>query len=200
MVRHAPEWRRQQRRSANRTKSETWSANLAGLDHEGSTCSTRDTNPGLKLHAATNTVIQRLDRARFQPEVRFQRPQWFFDIDADWWNPEPIEAVAYLTRLFEGPEEPLYWFTDAQIAQGLTYLVSTSASGDNGWLYSTDVPVADRIHCVDSSVSLFAKLFLPRCAPHLSHLSDPATGPLNVVCYMWWDEFPCLALPGDPAL
>jgi hypothetical protein len=51
----------------------------------------------------------------FSHEVRFRRPQWFFDIDADWWNPEP-EAVAYLTRLFENPEEPLYWLTDAQIA------------------------------------------------------------------------------------
>jgi hypothetical protein len=135
----------------------------------------------------------------FGHEVRFQRPQWFFDTDADWWNPEPVEAVAYLTRLFEGPEEPLYWFTDAQIAQGLMYLVSTSASGDNGWLYSTDVPIAERGRCIDSVASLFAKLFVPRCTAHLSHLSEPATGPLNIVCYMWWDEFPSIALPGDPA-
>jgi hypothetical protein len=134
----------------------------------------------------------------FSHEVRFQRPQWFFDDDADWWDPQPIQAVAYLTRLFEEPEAPLYWFTDAQIAQGLTYLVSTSASGDNGWLYATEVPITNRIRCVDSTASLFTKLFLPRCTANLSHLSEPATGPLNIVCYMWWDEFPCIALPGDP--
>ena len=136
----------------------------------------------------------------FSHEVRFQRPQWFFDADAEWWNPEPIEAVAYFNRLFEEPEEPLRWFTDAQIAQGLTYLVSTSASGDNGWLYSTDVPLEERVRCGNSVVSLFTKLFMPRCTAHLSHLSEPATGPLNVVCYMWWDEFPCIALSDDPAL
>ena len=53
----------------------------------------------------------------------------------------------YLARLFEEPEAPLYWFTGAQIAQGLTYLVSTSASGENGWPYATEVPIAKRIAC-----------------------------------------------------
>lgn len=134
----------------------------------------------------------------FSHAVPFQRQQWFFDIDSDWWDPEPAQAVAYLTRLFEEPEPPLYWFTDAQIAQGLTYLVSTSATGDKCWLYAPEVPIAERIRCVDAVASLFAKLFLPRCTPHLSHLSEPVTGPLNIVCYMWWDEFPCIALPGDP--
>jgi hypothetical protein len=76
----------------------------------------------------------------FSHEVRLQRNAWFFDPDADWWNPEPREAVAYLTRLFENPDEHLHWFSDAQIAQGFTYLVSTSASGDSGWLCSREVP------------------------------------------------------------
>jgi len=134
----------------------------------------------------------------FGHAVPFQRQQWFFDIDSDWWDPEPAQAVAYLARLFEEPEPPLFWFTDAQIAQGLTYLVSTSATGDKCWLYAPEVPIAERIRCVNAVASLFAKLFLPRCTPHLSHLSEPVTGPLNIVCYMWWDEFPCIALPGDP--
>ena len=108
--------------------------------------------------------------------------------------------MAYLTRLFAHPEPALRWYSDSQIAQGLTYLVSTSATGDNGWLYSTDVPIEDRIRCVDAVASLFAKLFVPRCTPHLSHLSETEAGSLNGVCYMWWDGFPCLALAGDPNL
>ena len=72
----------------------------------------------------------------FSHEVRFQRPAWFFDADHDWWDPKPVVAVGYLTRLFEDAETALRYFSDSQIAQGLTYLVSTSASGDNGWLYS----------------------------------------------------------------
>ena len=71
----------------------------------------------------------------FAHEVRFQRASWFFDPDHDWWDPDPGEAVSHLTRLFTEPEHSLRWFSDEQIAQGLTYLVSTSASGDNGWLF-----------------------------------------------------------------
>ena len=129
---------------------------------------------------------------------RFSVSSGFSTSTSDWWDPEPAQAVAYLTHLFEEPEPPLYWFTDAQIAQGLTYLVSTSATGDKCWLYAPEVPITERIRCVDAVASLFAKLFLPRCTPHLSHLREPVTGPLNIVCYMWWDEFPCIALPGDP--
>jgi hypothetical protein len=136
----------------------------------------------------------------FSHEVRAQRAPWYFDPDHDWWHGPPVVAVAYLTRLFEEPEVLLRWFSDAQVAQGLTYLVSTSASGDSGWFYSTSVPTEDRVHCVEAVASLFAELFAPRCTPHLSHLSEAGAGPLNCVCYMWWDEFPCVALPDDPDL
>ena len=40
----------------------------------------------------------------FGHEVRFHQAAWFFDHDRDWWDPEPAVALAYLTRLFEGPE------------------------------------------------------------------------------------------------
>jgi hypothetical protein len=58
-------------------------------------------------------------------------------------------------------------------------LVSTSASGDNGWLYSTDVPIENRVRCVEAVASLFSQLFVPRCTPYLSHLSEPEVGPLK---------------------
>jgi hypothetical protein len=95
----------------------------------------------------------------FGREVRIQQAPWFFDHDCDWWDPEPAMAVAYLTGLFEHPEPALRWYSDSQIAQGLTYLVSTSATGDNGWLYSTGVAIKDRVHCVEAVASLFAQLF-----------------------------------------
>lgn len=136
----------------------------------------------------------------FGREVRFQQAPWYFDPDTDWWDPLPVEAVSYLTRLFEDPESALQGFADSQIAQGLTYLVNTSASGDNRWLCSTDVPIKDRVRCINSVAILFEKLFEPRCAPSLSHLSEADAGTLNCVCYMWWDVFPSLALAGDPDL
>jgi hypothetical protein len=137
-----------------------------------------------------------LDHA-FGHEVRFARNPWFFDTDSDWWDPEPATAVDYLTRLFTTSEQSLAWFADAQIAQGLTYLLSTSASGDNGWLYSRDVPTEARLACIRSIFPFFEQLFAARCAPALGHLSEEGN-PLNTRCYMWWDEFPCIALPDDP--
>jgi hypothetical protein len=136
----------------------------------------------------------------FGREVRFQQSPWYFDPEHDWWDPPPAEAVSYLTRLFEDPETALQGFADSQIAQGLTYLANTSASGDNRWLCSTDVPIKDRVRCVKSVAELFAKLFEPRCTPSLSHLGEADAGTLNCVCYMWWDVFPSLALANDPDL
>ena len=101
-----------------------------------------------------------LDHA-FGHEVRLQASPWCFDPDADWWDPPPGVALAYLTTLFEDPEPALQWFADRQIAQGLTYLLNTSASGDNGWFYATSVPVASRLRCIAAVGTLFAKLFAP---------------------------------------
>lgn len=133
----------------------------------------------------------------FGHEVRFQRNPWFFDEDPDWWVPDPATAIDYFTRLFTSAEQSLAWFSDAQIAQGLTYLLSTSASGDNGWFSSREVPTPTRLACIESIYRLFVDLFAQRCSPALGHLSE-AGKPLNTCCYMWWDEFPCIALPDDP--
>jgi len=138
-----------------------------------------------------------LDHA-FSHGVRFQRNTWFFDPDHDWWDPQPVVAVAYLTRLFKEAEQSVYWFSDEQIAQGLTYLLNTSASGDNGWYSSTTPPIEDRVRGVGAVADLFSQLFAPRCKAQLSHLRDSESVSLNIVCYMWWDEFPCIALPDDP--
>ena len=136
----------------------------------------------------------------FGREIRIQQAPWYFDPDHDWWDPTPAQAITYLTRLFENAEPALEGFADRQIAQGLTYLVNTMASGDNGWFYSTEVPVGGRIRCVEAIAPFFERLFRQRCTPHLSHLSEVDAGPLNGVCYMWWDVFPCLALTSDPNL
>ncbi|MGY4286180.1 hypothetical protein ACVWXO_005400 [Bradyrhizobium sp. LM2.7] len=125
----------------------------------------------------------------FGRAVRFQQAPWYFDPGHDWWDPPPAQAIPYLTRLFENPEPALEGFADYQIAQGLTYLVNTMASGDGGWFCSTEVPVKERILSIESIGPFFERLLKPRCTPHLSHLSEVGAGPLNGVCYMWWDVF-----------
>jgi len=134
----------------------------------------------------------------FGHEVRFQRPEWFFDIDAPWWDPLPQTAIDFLARLFHRPSVLTERYSDAQIAQGLTYLLATTATGDHGWFSSSEVPLAARRDCIAASFNLFADVFQPRCAAVLGHLNTSQGGPLNTVAYMFWDAFPCVALPEDP--
>ena len=112
----------------------------------------------------TDLSYERWLEHAFGREVRIQQAAWFFDHDCDWWDPEPAIAVAYLTRLFEHPEPALRWYSDNQIAQEFTYLV-TRASGDNGWLYSIEVLIENRVRCVEAVASLFAQLFIKPTSP-----------------------------------
>jgi hypothetical protein len=72
----------------------------------------------------------------------------------------------------------------------LTYLFNTMASGDPGW-FTPAIPVELRLRAARGTASLFEKLFLPRCAPILSHLDEHGGHPLNPI--------PSLALADDPA-
>jgi hypothetical protein len=129
-----------------------------------------------------------IDHVFSHPVPKYQAA-WYFDPDADWWNGPSDLTVGYLTRLFEDPETPLADFADSQISQGLHYLIDSGAGGVALALGDAAVPLADRERCVRAIHDLFAKLFVPRCTPHLSHRDEPGAGPLNGVCYMWWDVF-----------
>jgi hypothetical protein len=136
----------------------------------------------------------------FGHEVRIGRNPWYFDEDHEFWQPTSAEYVGHLTRLFENPEVLVAEFGDGQIAQGLTYLVDTMASGDDGHLADRSVPIADRLRLLRSIATLFERVFAPRCSPHLSHIDEPGAAALNGRCYMWWDTFPSLGYDGDPHL
>jgi hypothetical protein len=156
-------------------------------------------DPGTLMQLTGLSYDDWLEHA-FGREVRMHGNQWFFDLDSEWWAPTSAEYVAYLTRLFENPEQLMAEFADSQIAQGLTYLVDVGATGDDGHLADPSVPVADRVRLVRATVPLFERLFAKRCTLHLSHLDEPGAGALNGRCYMWWDTFPSLGLAGDPDL
>ena len=53
-------------------------------------------------------------------------PAWRWGVAADIPEPAPPDCVAYLTWLFEEPESALAPYSDAQINQGLWYLVNAS--------------------------------------------------------------------------
>jgi hypothetical protein len=121
-------------------------------------------------------------------------PPWHGAADAERVELAPRQAVAYAARLFREADEQLAPYTDAQVNQGLSYLIDEGGSPLYA-LLDTTVPLAERLHCIYSIATLFEKCFVPRCAPHLRG----SGGDLNPVCYMWWDAFPLRGQPEDPA-
>lgn len=137
----------------------------------------------------------------FDHEVR--SPEWYFDLDAAECNVSAEVTVAYLTRLFRSALTYLDRYDARQLNQGLWYIADGSGGGHMLALTDKSVPLAERIHCVESFSSLFEDLFALRCSEHLIHLMVPSgaphpePNPLNLVCYMWWDIMPWEGAPKD---
>ena len=131
----------------------------------------------------------------FSHEVCKHGIAWYFDLDAPWWDGPPAVTLDYVTRLFEAPEAALEYFADSQIAQGIYYLVDSGAGDLLRPLGDPRLPLEDRLRCVAAIHTFFARIFQPRCTPHLSRLDEAGTGPLNGICYMWWDIFPAAGTP-----
>jgi hypothetical protein len=138
----------------------------------------------------------------FDHAVPFYEQAWYFESEADWWQPQPEQAVDYVARLFENPELLADEFSDSQIAQGLYYLIDNGAGAYCRFLTDGSVPIDARTACIEAFSTLFARLFQPRCEPVLSHLDESGANALNRICYMWWDIMPIGAaaapIPADP--
>jgi hypothetical protein len=122
-------------------------------------------------------------------------PAWHADPDAPYWNGPAGLTAEYVTRLFEDPAPVLEGLTDAEVNNGLWYLISPGLGEHMLCLDEQSLSIETRVRCVRSCESLFRKLFLPRCSSHLSHRDEPGAHPLNSVCYMWWDILPVYGGP-----
>ncbi len=149
------------------------------------------------MAALTDLTFEQFVDFQFGHAVRPQGNPWYFDTDGDWWWPEPRTGVGYLTRLFSEGPPVLQWFSDAQIAQGLTGLINTMAVGDQPWMRDPVTPANERAAAWDAIAQFFADVLAPRCSPTLGHLSEEGA-PLNLVTYMWWESFPGFTNPYDP--
>jgi hypothetical protein len=125
-------------------------------------------------------------------------PEWYWAPDADTAEPPAHTSVAYLTQLFTDPAPILAPYSDAQLNQGLWYLVSNSCSNYMFTLLEPEVAWPARKAGLCAITKLFTQLFANRCSPHLSHLDERGANPLNRVCYMWWDLFPTWGHPESP--
>ena len=124
--------------------------------------------------------------------------EWYFAPDADWWDEQadPARSVAYLSALLADPLPVLAPYSDAQINQGLWYLLGNTQHF--GLLADAFVPLADRIRAVQAIPTFYTQIFQPRCMEVLGHLDEQGGAPLNSACYMWWDLFGVLPAPDDP--
>lgn len=134
----------------------------------------------------------------FDHPVDYLLPEWHFVPDADWWDEQadPGRSVTYLTALLAEPLPVLEPFSDAQINQGLWYLLGNTQYF--GLLADAGVPLADRVAAVRAIPTFYAHIFLPRCMEVLGHRDEPGAAPLNSACYMWWDLISLLPAPEDP--
>jgi len=135
---------------------------------------------------------------QFGHAVRMHGNPWYMDFDGDWWAPEPRTGIAYLTQLFANGPEVLQWFSDAQIAEGLTGLIDTMAIGDQPWMRDPVTPAEERAAVWPAITRFFEELLAPKCAPILGSLATEMPPPINGVTYMWWESFPGFANPEDP--
>ena len=149
------------------------------------------------MTALTDLTFEQFVEFQFGHAVRAHGDPWYFDTDGDWWSPEPRTGVAYVTRLFANGPEVLKWFSDAQIAQGLTGLINTMAAGDQPWMRDAITPANERAAAWGAITQFFTDVLKPRCSPTLGHLSEEGA-PLNLVSYMWWECFPGFTNPDDP--
>ncbi len=125
----------------------------------------------------------------FDHPVDHLMPVWYFAQHVELWRVAPV-AVRYLTRLFEDPIPAAAPYTDAQINQGLWFLLDNACSEHMLLLLEPGIPWPERQRCVEAMLSVFERLFVPRCTPTLSHLDEPDRNPLNGTCYMWFDLLP----------
>jgi hypothetical protein len=151
-------------------------------------------------------MSKRLTRLTFEQWLTFvfdhpvdtTKPEWYWDPEADWWDGPKVDTIQFLTQAFENSFVLFQPYSDAQLNQGLWYLVSNACSNHMFALLDSSVPWPARQRCVRSIYKLFAECFAKSCTAHLSHLDERGASPLNSVCYMWWDIMPLSGQPNNP--
>jgi hypothetical protein len=143
----------------------------------------------------TNLTFEQWVTYVFDHPVEDGKQAWYWDIDADRWDGPAADTVQFLTQAFENAAIVFQPYSDAQLNQGLWFIADNACSNHMFALLDASVPWPARQRCIRSIHKLFEECFAPRCTSHLSHINEPGTGPLNLVCYMWWDIIPIYGKP-----
>lgn len=118
------------------------------------------------------------------PDTSAHRP--WYDRAMEPYEIEPDVFLAHMTALFKDCGRLLAPFSDLEVEQGLNYLINPAVNDDCQNLVLAEASAREYAECVRAMGNLYSDIWAKRCAPVLSHL-DQKGGPLNSICYMWWD-------------
>lgn len=128
----------------------------------------------------------------------FNRPigecPWYWQLDeyTGWlYGLSPTTKIHYITRLFENAGEILEPFSDAQVSQGLVYLLEWGELAGN--LRAETIPFADRQRCAHSIFNLFQGCFAKRCSADAYQLNEDDGKRISYICNWFWNNLPFLS-------
>jgi hypothetical protein len=125
----------------------------------------------------------------FDHEIKHPLPQWYFETDAPSFEASDDEITELISQTFRNAGKDLTKYTDAQVDQGIWYLVSISGANFLNSLKSPEVPLKKRLEAIQNIYCLYSDCFAKRCVETLGHLSEEGS-PLNSSGYMFWDISP----------
>jgi len=115
---------------------------------------------------------------------------WYWDIDYPMFEGSEEDYVELIRLTFTNSGNDLSRFSDAQVNQGIWFLVSTACSDYMFSLKDSSVDIALRVEAIESIYLLYKDCFQRRCSESLSHLDHKSKSELNPICYMFWDVNP----------
>lgn len=99
----------------------------------------------------------------------------------------PTDHAILIHETFSRSGTDLQCFTDAQVNQGLYFLVSPTGSNHMLAFRDENVPLPIKIQGIQSIATLYRECFAKRCTEVLGHLDEKGASDLNAICYMFWD-------------
>lgn len=123
-------------------------------------------------------------------------PEWHWENDPPTFEVSEADCANLIEQTFTHSGRDLTRFTDAQVNQGINFLISPACSGYMSALRDSRVSIDTRLSAIRSIFILYRDCFQARCSETLSHLDQVSRSDLNPMCYMFWDINPLVCLKG----
>jgi hypothetical protein len=112
-------------------------------------------------------------------------PEWYWDKNFAPMKINSNIAILFLVKLFSESASILKRFSNAQVNQGIWYILTPGASG---YIDSDVVSLPERKQLTESIYHFYVDCFAKRCDKKLSY-TNSVENPLNLSCFMFWDLY-----------